>query len=85
MNLIGALALGGVRHLLCSRIFRSEIVGATTLLNGRSSTIDEYCLLEDHVHRVHSNRRREETVTLTAMKICKTEPDRLRGVAGAKN
>ena len=41
-------------------------------------------LLKDHVHRVHSNRRREETVTLTTVKICKTESDRLRGVAGAK-
>lgn len=40
--------------------------------------------MEDHVHRVHSNRRRAETVTLTTVKNCKKEPDRLLGVAGAK-
>lgn len=39
-------------------------------------------LLEDYVHRVHSNRRREETVTVNTVKIFQNEPDRLRRAAG---
>lgn len=41
-------------------------------------------MLEDHVHRVHSNRRRQETVTLAAMKIYKKESDQLRGCRGSE-
>ena len=70
-------------HQLCTyAILEAEAEAfKTAIKQGSSPSNDNGCsftaipeklveMLEDHVHWMHMNRRREETVTVTTVQIC---------------